>query len=431
MKKMMPVILAVLMVLSIYMLIDKRIETKNTYEGYIAEARELGEMGVVVRSAAAYDNALGINETGDLALEKGEMYFNNGHISSALAYAEELVDKYPKKIEVYEFLLKLYLQEKEYTSFFATVDEVSKRKLKSEIIDNMVSEIRYSYSLGYTDFEEAMNYSDGFWPVFEDGLWGYLDSSGRLAINLKYKNVNPFVMKVASVEEMDGTVYYIDAQGEKTNVPDMEGNITELGVYVNPIAIAVDDKYGYYTDKFEHKFGEYDYASSFNMGIAAVKNGTSWSFIKDNGELVSGNEYVDVIIDEKEVAFRNERAFVAFSEGEYYLIDTLENKITENSFDYAEMFLSEEPAAVKIGNKWGFVNLAGELVIDAQYDDAHSFINGFAAVCKGGKWGYIDTENNVCIDFVFDDALNFNEKGVSLVKNGDSWVSLTLYNTKY
>ena len=111
------------------------------------------------------------------------------------------------------------------------------------------------------------------------------------------------------------------------------------------------------------------------------------------------------------------------------MIDELGNKVSENTFNDAKVFLSELPAAVKIGDKWGFVDTTGALVIEAQYDDALSFVNGFAAVCKDGKWGYINTSNEICIEFQFDDALNFNENNVSFVKENDDWVVLTLLNT--
>ena len=45
--------------------------------------------------------------------------------------------------------------------------------------------------------------------------------------------------------------------------------------------------------------------------------------------------------------------------------------------------------------KRGFVNTAGEVVIEAQWDDVRPFREGFASVESGGKWGFIDTTGRV------------------------------------
>lgn len=428
MKKLMPVVLAVLMALSVYMLVSERMATAKEYNAYIEEARELGDTGVVIRSAQAYDNALALNDNFELELEKIEMYYNNEYFSAALNLAEDFVEKYPKEVKAYEFLCKLYIEENEHSDFFKLVDEVQKRKLKSAVIDEMLAGIKYVYDLGYSSYEEVRGASGGFWAVRKGELWGYLDATGSLSIDYKFKSVSPFVLSKAAVEEPDGSRYYVDTEGNKTNVPAIEGNITDLGVFTDVMTVAVDGKYGYYTNEYEYKFGAYDYAGTFSEGVAAVKTGEKWQIVKNTGELLTTSEFSDIVVDEKGVAFRNNRLFVATDE-KYYLIDELGNKVSDATFDGAKAFLCESPAAVKVGDKWGFVDTSGNMVIEAQYDDALSFVNGFAAVCKDGKWGYINTANEVCIEFQFDDALNFNENDVSFVKENDDWMSLTLLNT--
>jgi hypothetical protein len=59
------------------------------------------------------------------------------------------------------------------------------------------------------------------------------------------------------------------------------------------------------------------------------------------------------------------------------------------------------------GDKWGFINTEGIVVIEPQYEDAKSFSNGLAAVQVDGKWGYINAENKLVIrnQFVFADYM--------------------------
>ncbi|MDW7694411.1 WG repeat-containing protein [Flammeovirgaceae bacterium SG7u.111] len=53
------------------------------------------------------------------------------------------------------------------------------------------------------------------------------------------------------------------------------------------------------------------------------------------------------------------------------------------------------------GGRWGFMDKYGKLVIPADYDFAHDFVNQQAIVEKDGKWGVIDSDNNVVIDFQY------------------------------
>ncbi|PIC58298.1 hypothetical protein CSV80_05820 [Sporosarcina sp. P12(2017)] len=53
-------------------------------------------------------------------------------------------------------------------------------------------------------------------------------------------------------------------------------------------------------------------------------------------------------------------------------------------------------------------------IIAPQYDFARDFSEGLAAVKLGDKWGYIDTDGNTVIDFQYDKAFNFSE-GKALV----------------
>ncbi|WP_153730413.1 WG repeat-containing protein [Sporosarcina obsidiansis] len=57
-------------------------------------------------------------------------------------------------------------------------------------------------------------------------------------------------------------------------------------------------------------------------------------------------------------------------------------------------------------------------IIAPKYDMARDFSEGLAAVKVGEKWGYIDTKGNTVIDFQYDDAYTFSE-GKALVKTAE------------
>ena len=83
-------------------------------------------------------------------------------------------------------------------------------------------------------------------------------------------------------------------------------------------------------------------------------------------------------------------------------------------YDDAEDF-SEGLAAVKLNEKWGFVDRTGQMAIPCQYDSAGQFSDGLAAVRLNGKWGFIDQTGRVVIPCQYDSAGQFDD-GLALVR---------------
>lgn len=66
-------------------------------------------------------------------------------------------------------------------------------------------------------------------------------------------------------------------------------------------------------------------------------------------------------------------------------------------------------ALFDIGGKKQFVNRSGKVVLDvSQYKGVDYFCEGLVAARKGEKWGYIDKSGNVVIDFKYDAAFDFS-----------------------
>ncbi len=81
---------------------------------------------------------------------------------------------------------------------------------------------------------------------------------------------------------------------------------------------------------------------------------------------------------------------------------------------------SEGLAAVKVRDKWGYINPESEIVIKLQFDEAWSFSEGLARVKIGRKWGYIDQTGEMVIKPQFDYAQSFS-KGLAMVQNEGYW----------
>ena len=71
---------------------------------------------------------------------------------------------------------------------------------------------------------------------------------------------------------------------------------------------------------------------------------------------------------------------------------------------------------VRQGDKWGYINSKGAIVVEPQFDDALNFAeNGLACVEQDNKYGYINSKGTYVINPQFDFADSFAENGLASV----------------
>ena len=108
-------------------------------------------------------------------------------------------------------------------------------------------------------YEAAGSFSQGLAAVKENGRWGYVDRSGRLAVPAKYTSAGSFSEGLAAVRA--GEKYgYIDKSGKEVVRP------------------------------------AYEAAHAFHEGLAAVEKDGKWGFIGKDGTVAAALEY-DLVTD--------------------------------------------------------------------------------------------------------------------------------------
>jgi serine/threonine protein kinase len=98
----------------------------------------------------------------------------------------------------------------------------------------------------------------------------------------------------------------------------------------------------------------------------------------------------------------------------YGYIDQTGRVVIQPQFDSADDFF-EGMAVIRIGKKYGFIDKKGELLIPPQFDFTLNFSEGLAMVNIDNKYGYISKNGQFVIPPKFDDASDFSE-GLTMVE---------------
>lgn len=101
-------------------------------------------------------------------------------------------------------------------------------------------------------------------------------------------------------------------------------------------------------------------------------------------------------------------------------VDNLGNVVVRPRYLDAHAF-SEKMAAVKVGNLWGFINLDGKMVINPQFEKVSDFHESLAAVCQNSFWGYINQEGKLVIPCQYIGAGDFSEGQAHVCKKNKKW----------
>jgi len=214
----------------------------------------------------------------------------------------------------------------------------------------------------------------------ENEQWGFIDKHGKIVVKTKYHNVNDFTEGICWVGQSDSKCHYIDKTGKKI-------------------------------------LSEYDRCSSFINGYAGVKIDKTWNIINRNGKLIVPHiktQSDNVWITEKYIIFHLEG-----KDNKFLNFDTLTQKtfITSRNFLICEFGLYP---MVK-DKKYGFINMNDDWVIPPVYEKAYRFTDGLAAVKVNDKWGFIDQTGKNVISPSYIEEPSLFSNGYAQIQLEDYW----------
>jgi hypothetical protein len=154
----------------------------------------------------------------------------------------------------------------------------------------------------------------------------------------------------------------------------------------------------------------FSYGGAFHQGLAIVgvpgvdadKPFLS-AFIDRDGRFVFGDaRYVTA------EPFREGLAAVSLDGERFGYINLRGEMVIEPQYPQAESF-SEGLAPVQLGDRYGFIDRTGQFIIEPQYDAAEPFSDGRAQISLEEKVGYINHRGDIVIEPIFDYGSHFAE----------------------
>ena len=156
---------------------------------------------------------------------------------------------------------------------------------------------------------------------------------------------------------------------------------------------------------------DYDFAISFNEGLACVRKDSKYGHIDKNGK-----EVIPLIYDY--VSTFSEGLARVGKDGKYGCIDKTGKEVIPFIYDDIEYFNDEGLARVKKNGKYGFVDKTGKEIVPLISDFAISFNEGLVCVKKDGRYGFMDKTGKEVVPLIYDYCYDFNEGLARVKKDG-------------
>lgn len=448
MRKLFPVILILCMASAWLSVLYRNVNLPAEYEKALAGAYDSYEKGYYPEAQQRLDQAGQLRDiAGDYqaqALQRDIYYGMKNHN----AYEKQLLSmirNYPEQEENYEKLISYYQETGNMRSLCYYLPACLERLPDNAALKLADEELNKQYRYvraGYYD----VRYASETLVDIQTREYEMIDDDVR-AVKRKLVSSGGSVVFDAGYAQMsvscDGMSYFVcDKDGCWTRIDtsrnllarNQEVSFDSIGrLAENRIATAViDGEYRFIDDKMQVSKTAWEEAGTFHNDINAVKRNGRWAFVTtDTWAEVSEFPYTDIPRNSLDYCVVDGLC-VAADESGYYVVDAQEFlPVSGNTYEEMKAFESTEPTAYRSGNVWGFVDAQGEICIEACYEDAKPFMNGYAPVRQNGLWGYIDRNGVMAVEPQFQDALNVLDSGYAYVKAESGYWSYLIMDRLY
>ena len=249
---------------------------------------------------------------------------------------------------------------------------------------------------------KSVIFSDDRFLVEQDGLLGYIDRTGRLAILPSFVAAQPFEDGKAMVIDKNGKLGAMTVQG--MFYPEKYACILDLNneykLDKSSLSKVANDHYYRYVnvggslirfseDKRIHTNHFYISTAYQDDSNTEFCTGGKWGVIDKDDNLIVPAEYENVQIGQFFHLGQNET-------GKYALINLKGERISEFVYDDIKVISDDDKImeskylVAKLGDNWGMVTADNKIVIPFEYEELGPESEEFIAFRKDKKWGFLN-----------------------------------------
>lgn len=379
----------------------------------------------------------------DAANEYRKLYNKYGRYEYLVKVAEsnELMPDLKNAIRTYEKIIILYKGKDIYPyekllSLYG--DDFMSKKKKIKLLNDMKSFFpNYDYTFLYkTKLKYKKSHFSYIGDIYGDvdgyRVFKYHDKYGLMKSNTsKIQNIFQFLYGYSKdtklcAAKMDDEWFYVDENGFRRAIADEKYD--ELGYQNNGYGWAKKGNKYVFLD-YNLKIASdktFDEVTSFNDGIAAVKVNGKWGFINKKFKEQTDFIYDDILFDTNKI-FNRYHVFFVKKDNQWQLLNNKFEKLNEVEILEPKLFISEQPAAVKLKDGYAFIDVNGKIVSEKRYLNANSYRNDVAMVeIEKEVWAPLDIEGFVGEKLSAISVSDFDYRGIALVverkqnKNNDN-----------
>ena len=406
------------------------------YNKYCSDAEAYATEKLYQKAINSYENALLIRYSAAVRNKQITQYRlgNEDGVISNREYADALLvacKESPKNSDYWVALLNLYLDDGNYIQANRYYNRAISSGARSDAIAALRGPIKYSYSLRASNSRAVFYSPTGLFTVQRDEHWGVMNSAGEWIFEPNYQYISPVSSDGFAVFTSDTGTVLMNMNGVIEGY--VRSNASEFRAYGDGLipAHTSQNKWSYYDVEGDKKtLGDYEEASSFAGGIAAVKQNGKWKLIDCQGNVVCDTVFDDIKLYE-DGSYTYRGGMVASVNGSYNLYSAKGELETEWSASDADVYLGGWVAFCDATGKWGYVDTKGNITVPPEYDEAKSFCTGVGAVEKEGRWGYIDETSQVVIPCQFRFAGYMSNGGVAFVGDGEGDIRYSMLKLRF
>ena len=274
--------------------------------------------------------------------------------------------------------------------FLCTYDvDYDNNTYKTKALNSENKEIFTEYdhveAISNKDTDNNLWYENDVVRVEKNGLYGLIDLSGKELLQCEYA-------KIEALEGVQNT-FKITKDG-KVGIADNKGNVLITPSYDEITSLDKDKSQGFIVKSSDGKYGIVDTA---NKQVLETKY--------DTVEKIYRNDY-----------------YVVTENGKQEVVKKAGDKVLSGNYDKIEAILQnpENGIIYKQKEKYGIMNLSGDVVIKPEYEKLKEGASGSIIAKKDSKYGIIDLQGNQKVEFKYQN-LSYNEKADLYIAEDDQY----------